>query len=144
VRLLVLAVAAVTGSSALTVGLSDHRPGAPRVGLRLTFESELQCGIPIGPPLVVTLPAAERVPRAVARTAVIVNRQPAAGVTVTGHVLAVKVTRPEVLCDVIGRGTVTIAFTRAAGLGNPSRMGAYRVSVRRGTQTVTGTIVIHT
>ena len=57
-RLLVLAVAAVTGSSALTVGLSDHRPGAPRVGLRLTFESELQCGIPIGPPLVVTLPAA--------------------------------------------------------------------------------------
>ena len=39
--------------------------------------------------------------------------------------------RPEVMCDVIGPGRLTIAFSRAAGLGNPAAAGSYTVTARR-------------
>jgi hypothetical protein len=142
VRLPLLAVALLTGSAGLSVDVSSHHPGARPVALKLKFDSMLQCGIPVGPPLVVTLPTAAHVPRKVPRTAVLVNGQPSASVTVTGHVLAVRVAHPEVLCDVIGRGTISIAFTHAVGLGNPAASGTYRISVRRGTQVETGTLAI--
>lgn len=141
-RLLLLAVAAMAGSTGLTVGVSSNRPGAQSVAVKLKFASELQCGIPVGPPLVVTFPAAERVPRVIARSTVLVNGRAAAAVTVTGHTVSAKVNRPEVLCDVLSRGPLAIAFSRAAKLGNPAAAGTYRVSVRRGTQTVSGAFTI--
>ena len=142
-RLLLLTAAWLGGSGGLTVGVSDTHPGVRPVALKVKFGSQLQCGQAIGPPLAVTFPAAERVPRTISSNTVRVNGKPPASVTVSGRQLTIRISRPEVLCDVIGPGTIAIAFTRAANLGNPPRAGTYRVSVRRGTQNVDGTFAIH-
>jgi hypothetical protein len=144
VRLLLLAFASLAGSGGLSVGVSNSHPAARPVALKLKFGSELQCGQPVGPPLTVTLPAAERVPRKIAPSTVVVNGGKPSSVTVAGRMLTIRIPRPEVLCDVIGPGTIAITFTRASNLGNPARIGTYHVSVHRGTQVVTGTLAIHT
>jgi hypothetical protein len=143
VRLLLLAAMSMAGSGGLTIGLSNAHPAARPVALRLRFDSLLQCGQPVGPPVSVELPAAERVPRKIAPATVIVNGGTPSSVTVSGRLLTIRIPRPEVLCDVIARGTIGITFTRAANLGNPARAGTYRVSVHRGTQDVSATFVIH-
>ena len=142
-RLLLLTAAWLGGSDGLTVGVSDTHPGVRPVALKVKFGSQLQCGHVVGPPLAITLPSAERMPRTVSPNAVLVNGKPSASVTLSGHLLTIRTARPQVLCDVIGPGTVAIALTRTANLGNPAHAGTYRVSVRRGTQTVSGTFAIH-
>ena len=64
-RLLLLTAAWLGGSGGLTVGVSDTHPGVRPVALKVKFGSQLQCGQAIGPPLAVTFPAAERVPRTI-------------------------------------------------------------------------------
>jgi hypothetical protein len=142
VRLLVLVALSLAGAGGLSIGLSSEQPAARPVMLKLKFTSVLQCGLPIGPPLAVTLPAAERVPQKVAADAVLVNGKAAESVTVSSHVVTVKVARPEVVCTVISRGPVTVRFARAANLGNPAQPGTYRVVIHRGTQTVSGTFTV--
>jgi hypothetical protein len=142
VRVLALALASLAGSGGLTIGLTSARPGTRPIALKLTFSTILQCGLPIGPPISVTFPAAERVPSKIAPRDVLVGGDAAESVSVSRHVVTIKVARPEVICTVLGRGPVTIAFTRAANLGNPAHAGTYRVFVHRGTQTVSGTFSI--
>jgi hypothetical protein len=142
VRPLLLVVASLAGSGGLTVGLSTSHAGSRPVALKLKFVSTLECGRPIGPPLVVNLPPAEGVPQKIAASAVLVNGSAAESVALSNRVVTIKVARPEVICMVLSRGPVTIAFTRAARLGNPARPGTYRVSVHRGTQNVSGTFTI--
>jgi hypothetical protein len=139
---LALAVASVAGAGGLGIGLSSVRPAGRPVAVKLSFSSILQCGLPLGAPITVTFPAAERIPSKITARAVLVNRSAAESVAVSGHVVTIKVAPPEVICMVIARGPVTIAFTRAANLGNPGHAGAYRISVDRGRQTVTGTFSI--
>jgi hypothetical protein len=142
VRLLALAVASLAGSGGLTVGLSNSHPSARQVAVKLEFSAILECGRPIGPPMTVTLPSAERVPSKIAARDVLVSGSAAESVTVSRRVVTIKVARPEVICTVLSRGLVTIALTRAAKLGNPATAGTYRVFVHRGTQNVSGTFVI--
>jgi hypothetical protein len=142
VGLLAVALALLQGAGALAVTVSSDQAGASGVATMLRLRTELQCGTASGPPLVVVFPAAERVPRRLSPGAVRVNGRPVEAATVTGGRVSVRVARPQVICDVIAPGTITIVFTRAAGLGNPPRPGSYAVSVRRGRRTFVGTLTI--
>ncbi len=141
-RLLALAVSALLASGGLTVGDSSPHAGARAVVLKLKFTAELQCGRPIGPPIVVALPATEHVPRRISRSSILVNGAAPAAVSLLRHSVVMKISHPQVICDVIGPGPVTILFTRAAKLGNPVKPGMYEVTVHRGTQTVRGTFSV--
>ena len=130
-------VAQTPPSETATVQVSPARVGARPVALTLTLGYEMQCGYPGPGPVVVQLPAAELVPARIARTAVLLDGKAAPGVQVAGHAISVALPpRPQVMCDVIGPGKLTITFTRAAGLGNPSRGGSYTVTATRGTTPV--------
>ena len=141
-RLLDLALAALVGSGGLTVSLSSPRAGARGVVLKLKFTTQLQCGRPIGPPITVTLPASERVPRTISRNAILVSGAAPDSVSLFGHAVVMKIGRPEVICDVIGPGPVTILFLPKARLGNPVKAGTYLVTVARGTEKLRGTFTV--
>jgi hypothetical protein len=49
---------------------------------------------------------------------------------------------PEVICQSIGLGTLTLAFTPAARLGNPLTPGAYTVRARVGGRSFTAPLTI--
>jgi hypothetical protein len=103
----------------------------------------MQCGYPGPGPINVRFPVAEHVPRAVAATAVLVDGKPAVGVRVSGQTVSVALAPPpQVMCMVIAPGRLTIGFTRAAGLGNPSRPGSYTVAATRGTTTFSAPFTI--
>lgn len=115
----------------LTAVAEPARAGARPMQLTLTERAELQCGR-IGPgPIVVTLPAGERMPARISPDAVSVNGAAPAAVTRDGRAVSLTPARPPgVICDVIGPGTVTVRFRRAAGLGNPGKPGLYTVTLK--------------
>lgn len=107
-----------------------------RAALTLTMHYEMQCGKPGPGPVVVTLPAAERVPHAITRATVLVDAKAPRAVSVSGHAVTIALVLPHgITCMEIGPGTLTISFTRAAGLGNPAAAGSYPVGIRVGTRT---------
>lgn len=115
---------------AFAVLLSSHAAHARNVRVTLTFHYDMQCGYPGQQPLVLQLP--QHVPASLARSSVLLDGKPAPGVQVKGRKVTVEMPpRPIVMCDSIGPGTLTIAFTRAAHLTNPAT-GRYRVSAVKG------------
>jgi hypothetical protein len=127
-----LAGAAAALPQSATVAASPARAGARPAALTLRLSYEMQCSYPGPGPVVVRFPAAERVPARIAASAVLVNGKTAPSVGVAGRTVSVALPpRPQIMCDVIGPGTLTIAFTRAAGLGNPARAGSYVVTATR-------------
>ncbi|HKB93571.1 MAG TPA: hypothetical protein VKC62_04980, partial [Gaiellaceae bacterium] len=50
--------------------------------------------------------------------------------------------RPQILCDAIAPGTLTVAFTRAARLGNPKLPGTYRLRITKGTLEFQASLII--
>jgi hypothetical protein len=104
--------------------------GARPAALQLSLRTELQCGRLGGGPIVVVFPAAERMPAALQDGDVLVNGK-ALGATLNGHVVSIAFPKTVgVSCDVLGPGTVSVVFTKAAGLGNPLAAGTYHVSLR--------------
>jgi len=104
--------------------------GARPAALRLSLRTELQCGRLGGGPIVVVFPAAERMPAALQDGDVLVNGK-ALGATLEGHVVSIALPKTiGVTCDVVEPGTVSVVFTKAAGLGNPLAAGTYHVSLR--------------
>ncbi len=94
---------------------------------------EMQCGYPGPGPVVLELPASEQVPARIPRASVLVDGKAAPSLSVSGHAVAVGLApRPQIMCDVIGPGRLTIELTRAVGLGNPSRPGSYLLRAARG------------
>ena len=121
-----------TGGSATAVAV-PATAGARPVKLTLTLRFEMQCGRPGPGPVVVSLPAAERVPHTIARHAVTLGGKPPLRASISGHVVVLTLPPQKgVICDVIGPGTLTVAFAPAAGLGNPPSAGSYAVAVRVG------------
>jgi hypothetical protein len=93
--------------------------------------------------VIVVLPAAERVPAAIGAADVLVNGGTPKGVVLTGHVVSITLPRTSgFTCDVIGPGTVTVVFTRAANLGNPATPGTYAVSLRAGRNSATARLIV--
>lgn len=127
-------------ATALALLLSSHAPHARSVGLTLTFHYEMQCGYPGSDALVLHVP--QRVPKHLARKAVLLDGKPVPAVTVLGHRVTLRMpTRPMIMCDSIGPGRLTIAFMRAAHLTNPVA-GRYRVVATKGTMRFTAPIAI--
>ncbi|HXY80128.1 MAG TPA: hypothetical protein VEH55_02060 [Gaiellaceae bacterium] len=107
--------------------------GARSVRLTLTVRFEMQCGRPGAGPVVVSLPAAERVPHTIARRDVSLGGKPPLRASISGHVVVLTLPPQRgVICDVIGPGTLTVGFAPAVGLGNPPTGGSYPVAVRVG------------
>lgn len=122
----------------LSIALSSYSAAAKPVAITVQLRDEMQCGWP-GPRIAVTFPTAERVASSIPRQAVLVDGKEPAAVVLSGRTVTLMVARPTgVMCDVVGPGTATIAFARAAGLGNPRTRGVYAVSVQR------GKLVLHT
>jgi hypothetical protein len=122
---------------------SPARAGARPAVLALTMHYEMQCGRPGPGPVVVALPAAERVPRAIARAGVLVDGRAPRSVGVSGHTVTIGLVPPKgITCMVIGPGTLAVSFTRAAGLGNPAEAGSYRIGVRVGARAFTPRLAV--
>jgi hypothetical protein len=130
--LLVAAPLAGAGSRPAPAGTSMTASATPRVArahgvrLSLTLHYEMQCGYPGAGPLVVIFPKALKLPKEFAAGAVTLAGKPVTAY-VDGHLVTVTV-RPHkgVLCDSMGRGSLTLVFTRTAKLTNPAHAGSFR------------------
>ena len=116
----------------MTASLSTLRAGAFPVSITLQLRYEMQCGYPGPGPVLVRFPADERVPSELAAGSVHVDGRVAAAVPLPGKVVRVTLPpRPQVMCDVIGPGRLTITFLRTAAIGNPPSVGRYTIAARR-------------
>ena len=114
--------------------LSSTKAGAHNVTLTIQFPALLRCGRPIGTE-VVTLPAAAPAPKAMALSAVRLNKLAPTSVVVKGHAITIALVPHGILCDSISEGTATIVFSGAAGIGNPSKPGTFMILVKHGAAT---------
>ena len=126
----------LTGSA--TAVAAPATAGARPAVLTLKIRYEMQCGWPGAGPLVVSLPKAQHVPHTLAPRTVVVDGKPPASASLTGHVIVLGLPpRHGITCMLIGPGTLTVVFTRAAGLGNPAAAGSYPIAVRIGAHAFT-------
>ena len=131
------------GVQTLAVSLSSHQPNARPVAVALTLHYEMQCGWPGPGVLTIRFPAAMAVPAQIPPSKVLVDGKPAGAVTVSGDAVAVALPpRPQIMCDVIGTGTLTVSFTRAARIGNPKAAGSYLVRASKPSVSAGGRITI--
>lgn len=112
-------------ATSMTVSTSSHAAGAAPIRLAFILRYEMQCGYPGAGPLVVTFPAALKLPQQFAAGAVrLAGKRMAAAVD--GHRVTVSIPPYKgTLCDLMGRGALTLVFTRGAKLANPARAGSY-------------------
>jgi hypothetical protein len=131
------------GSDWAAVSPSSVHAGARRVALVVSLHTELQCGKLRGGSLALTFPAAVRLPRAIAATAIAVQGRRPSSVRLAGRTLSIAMPRPAgMTCMVIGPGTAKIVVFRTAQLGNPARAGTYELGVRYGTESLDATLKI--
>jgi hypothetical protein len=124
-----LAAILISGFASFTFHASSHAANAHDVAISVTLGYDMQCGYPGAEPLVITFP---RALPPVARAAVLVDGKPARAVSVHGRTLTVQMRRkPQVLCDVIARGTLKVVVTKAAHLANPATPGSYRITAAK-------------
>ena len=125
----------VTGS--MTVSASPHAAGAHGVRLKVTLHYEMQCGYPGKGPLVVTFPSAMKLPTQFAAGSILLAGSPVSA-TVDGRQVTVIVPPHKgVLCNAVGPGSLTLAFTHAAKLENPKQAGAYSLRATHSRRTFT-------
>lgn len=135
----VLAVLATSASAAMPIGGSaasatPGTAGAKPAVLKVSLSLELRCARPGPTPIVISLPYAWRVPRTVVLKAAWIDNLHPKAIDVSGHTLTLQPKTPRETCTVIGPGTITVKFTRAAKLGNPRHAGHYTVRASIGTQ----------
>jgi len=115
----------------MTVTASSHAGGAKNVRMTVVLRYEMQCAYAGETPIVLTLPGS--VPATVASASVLVDGKPTRSATAHGKRLTIAMpVKPQILCDSITRGTLTLVLTRTARIGNPSAAGAYVVKARKG------------
>jgi hypothetical protein len=118
----------VLGVPTLAITQSTHHAGARPVAVTLQMRYEMQCSWPGPGSLEIRFPASVKLPPAIATGAVLVNGKPASASRPSAGVVDVALpARPQVMCDLIGPGQVTVAFTKAAKVGNPKKAGTYMV-----------------
>ena len=126
----------------MTVTASPRTARAHAVRLSLTLRYEMQCNYPGVGPLVVTFPSAFRLPQRFASGAVKLNGKQIAA-TVGGRRVTVTVPPHKgVLCNLMGPGSVSLAFTHAAKLTNPARAGSYGFTATHGKRTFTAKLAV--
>lgn len=133
--LLVAAPTAGAGPKAPSPAQSMTVTGSPRaakarpVRLALTLRYKMQCGYPGAGPLIVTFPSALKLPQRLAADAAELAVKPIVAMVKGRRVTVAIPPHKGVLCGVVGPGSVTVTFTRAAKLANPARAGSYNFSV---------------
>lgn len=110
----------------MTVTASPRAARAHAVRLVVTLRYEMQCGYPGKGPLVVTFPAAMKLPHRFTARAVKLAGKPIAAKVEGRHVTVTIPPHKGVLCNLIAPGSLTLTFTHAARLANPARAGSYR------------------
>jgi hypothetical protein len=135
-----VAVLATSASAAMPIGgasggATPNTAGAKPARLKISLSLELRCAKPGPAAIVVSLPRAWRVPKAIGRRAVWIDNSHPRAVTVSHHTLMLSPVAPTATCTVMTPGTITVKFTRAAKLGNPRKAGRYTVRASIGTQT---------
>jgi hypothetical protein len=122
---------------------SSSRAGARPVSLTLKLHYEMQCGNPGSGSLVVVLPSRMRLPTRFQANVASLDGKRIAMTRGTGASLRVVLPPPpQVMCDLIGPGTLTLLVTKAADIGNPVAAGTYAVSARAGTHAFKTTLTI--
>jgi hypothetical protein len=113
------------------------------VAVTIAMHYEMQCGWPGPGVLTIRFPNAMVLPKQLALTAVLVDKKLATGVGIAGRTVSVPLPeRPRIMCDVIGPGTVTVSFSRAARIGNPKAAGSYTLAAAHQSDSGTGRLVI--
>jgi hypothetical protein len=136
-----LVASAAAATNGMTVTLSSHAASARGVRLTVVLRYEQQCGYPGAAPVVLTVPGG--LPTAVPAASVLVNGKPARKVAVRGHNVTVTMPpRPQILCDSITLGRLTLVVTQAAALENPAAAGSYLVEARKGSLAFSSRIAI--
>jgi len=131
-------------NGAATVTLSSTAAGAQNVAVTVQIPTVLQCGRPTGVPVAITLPRAERMPRAIVAAMVRVNGVPPSKLTTVGRVVTVSLpVRKGITCFALVDGLMKITFAPGAALGNPSSAGTYAFGVRQGRTAYSIPITIH-
>jgi 1,6-anhydro-N-acetylmuramate kinase len=111
------------------IAASSVRHGAKPVALTYTLRYEMQCGSPGTGVLKLTFPAQVAVPQVPAAD-VLLDGKTAPAVRRHGSTLQVSLPpQPQIMCDVIGMGTLTVTITKAAGFANPKAPGVYAFPV---------------
>jgi hypothetical protein len=129
---------------ALSVTLSTAHAGARPVVATLRARYEMQCGWPGPGSLVIRLPAG-MLPAHVPPASVLVNGTRAAAVISSNAQRQIAVAlppRPQLMCDSIGPGTLTVVFTRASRMGNPNAAGSYVIRATHAADRFAGRLVI--
>jgi len=124
----VLVTEAVASDGEITVTASSHVVAAKNVKLTVVLRYEMQCGYPGEAPVRLTLPGR------LAQAAALVDGKPARATRSAGVLTVDMPPKPEIMCDVIGPGRLTITVPPRAGLANPAKAGAYTVTARKGRQ----------
>ena len=128
---LLFATGAVAAGADMSVTSSSYAAGARAVRLTVVLRYEIQCGYPGAAPVELTLPG--RVPATVRTSTVLVNGKPTRSVTVHGHDLTIAMPlRPQIMCDSITMGRLTLVLTAGAGVANPAAVGSYSVRASKG------------
>lgn len=131
------------GSDWAAASLSSAHAGARPIALVVSIHTELQCGKLRGGSLALTFPAAARLPRTIATSAIAVQGREPSSVRLAGRTLSIGMPRPVgMTCMVIGPGTAKIVVFRTAQIGNPAAAGAYKLGVHYGTATFEATLTI--
>jgi hypothetical protein len=128
----------------MAVALSSARAGAHPVVVTARLHYEMQCGWPGPGSLVFRFPAGV-LPTRLAAGSVLVNGKPAVATRAAATPRDVSVglpARPQIMCDAIGPGTVTVVFTRSARIRNPKLAGSYVLRATHAAERFTGTFVI--
>lgn len=140
---LLIAAAIVPGAAAAppiggapdsaTIVASPAAAAARPSALLLKLHYDMLCAQPGRGPVYVTFPRALRLPARIARAAVRVDEKTAPSVTVHGRTATVGLAlNSNVICQSLVPGTLRIAFTRAAKLGNPAHAGTYQIRAQVG------------
>jgi hypothetical protein len=133
----------VLAPATLAVTQSTHHAGARPVAVTLQMRYEMQCSWPGPGTLEIRFPAGVKLPSSIAAGAVFVNGRPATASRPSAGVVDVALpARPQVLCDLIGPGRVTVAFTKAARVGIPKKAGSYTVRARHRADRAAGRLTV--
>lgn len=126
----------------MTVGASPHSARAHHVRLAITLTYVMQCEYPGAGPLVVTFPSTVKLPKRFAAGSVKLAGKPVAA-TVSGRNVTVTIPpHAGLLCTTMGPGVVTLVFTPAAKLANPTHAGSYRFTATHTEHTFRARLVV--
>ena len=126
-----------------TIVASPAAAAARPSALLLKLHYDMLCAQPGRGPVYVTFPRAFRLPGRIARAAVRVDDNAPPSVVLHGRTATIGLAlNSNVICQSLVPGTLRIAFTRAAKLGNPAHPGTYAFRAQVGTHSFVARLLI--